>query len=172
MLILHDLTPAPWWLSAIGIAAISILLLWTTGRVFGLSTGLENLCALAGSRLPYFQRPDLRGSWRPWFLLGLVIGGAASALLAGGWAPIWDLGSVWDATVATSLGDTPIVKLVWMFAGGTLIGLGTRIGRGCTSGHGITGLALFQPASLAGVLSFMGAAILVSNLLYRLLLAG
>lgn len=173
MLILNDLSPLPWWLSALGIAAVSLLLLWTTGRVFGLSTGLDSLCALTGSKLPYFRRPDLgkAGSWRLWLFLGLLLGGFLSALLSGGWAPFWDMGSVWDASAALTLGSSPLVKVIWMFVGGTLVGLGTRIGRGCTSGHGITGLALFQPASLAGVLSFMGAAILVANLLYRVLLA-
>jgi uncharacterized membrane protein YedE/YeeE len=169
MLILNDLAPLPWPLAGAGIALISLLLLWTTNTVFGVSTGLENLCALF-SRQPYFQRPKLQGdgNWRLVFFVGLILGGALSALLSGGWAPIWDLG-IWDLRVAPVLGGGAMVKLAWMFGGGLLIGLGTRIGRGCTSGHGISGLSRLQPASLLSVLAFLGTAILTANLLFRLI---
>jgi hypothetical protein len=56
-----------------------------------------------------------------------------------------------------------------MFGGGLLIGLGVRIAGGCTSGHGIMGLATLQWASVRAVLSFMVAGILMANLLYRVI---
>jgi uncharacterized membrane protein YedE/YeeE len=44
-----------------------------------------------------------------------------------------------------------------LVAGGLLVGFGTRLGNGCTSGHGVCGLARLSPRSLAAVATFMGA---------------
>lgn len=164
-LILNDLQPMPGLLAGVLIGVITLLLLWTTGRRLGISTSYESFCSLA-SDLPYFRRPSLqgRGRWRLPFAGGLLLGGIASAVLSGGWAPIWDLG-MWD----TVIGGGPALKLAWMFAGGLLIGLGTRIAGGCTSGHGVFGLANFEMASLRSVLAFMATGILTSNLIYRVL---
>ncbi len=56
------------------------------------------------------------------------------------------------------------VKLIgsplWIAIAGLLIGLGTKIGNGCTSGHGVCGLARFSLRSLVGVLIFFGVAII------------
>ena len=49
--------------------------------------------------------------------------------------------------------------LPWLVAAGLLVGFGTRLGSGCTSGHGICGLARFSKRSLAAVLAFMGAGV-------------
>ncbi len=163
-LILHDLVPMPWALAGALIAVITLLLLWVGNQRLGISTGLENLCALA-LRAPYFRREEVAGSqgWRLPFLGGLVLGGFLSALLSGGWAPFWDLG-MFDAR----FGWGPAGKLVWMFAGGLLIGFGTRMAGGCTSGHGIFGLSNLERASLESTLAFMAAGIVTSNLVYRL----
>ena len=109
-LILHDLQPISWAIAGAGIGIITLLLLWTTGRRLGISTSFESFCSQA-SDLPYFQRDALkgRGRWRLPFAGGLLLGGIVSALLAGGWAPIWDLG-MWD----TVIGGGPLLKLVWM----------------------------------------------------------
>jgi uncharacterized membrane protein YedE/YeeE len=135
VLILHDLAPYPWVLGGALIGAITLLLLWVTKQRLGISTGFENLCALA-VRLPYFQRDEIAGShgWRLPFLGGLVLGGFLSAATSGGWSPFWDLG-MFDAR----FGWDPAGKIAWMFAGGLLIGFGTRLAGGCTSGHGISG---------------------------------
>jgi uncharacterized membrane protein YedE/YeeE len=163
-LILHDLVPMPFALAGALIAAITLLLLWVGNQRLGISTGLENLCALA-LRAPYFRREEVAGSqgWRLPFLGGLVLGGFLSALLSGGWAPFWDLG-MFDAR----FGLGPAGKLAWMFAGGLLIGFGTRMAGGCTSGHGIFGLSNLERASLESTLAFMAAGIVTSNLVYRL----
>lgn len=163
MLILNDLPAIHWAVAGAGVAAITLLLLWTTNRRFGISTVYESFCSLV-SRLPYFQRSELqgRGRWRLPFAGGLVLGGALSAVLGGGWRPTWDLG-MFDAVI----GWGPVGKVAWMFAGGVLIGLGTRIADGCTSGHGIFGLANFERASLVSVLSFMLAGIVATHVVYR-----
>ena len=129
-----------------------------------ISTGLENLCALAIDA-PYLRRGEIVRShgWRLPFLAGLVLGGFLSALLAGGWSPFWDLGR-FDAAI----GLGPAGKLAWMFGGGTLIGFGTRLAGGCTSGHGIFGVSNLERASLESTLAFIAAGMLTTNLVYRI----
>jgi uncharacterized membrane protein YedE/YeeE len=163
MLILHHLQVYPWWLGGLAIGAITLGLLWVTNKRLGISTGFENVCGLV-VRAPYFRRSEIAGSngWRLPFLGGLVLGGFLSAVAGGGWAPIWDLG-IFD----TAIGLGPAGKLVWMFVGGLLIGFGTRLAGGCTSGHGIFGLSNLERASLESTLAFMAAGIVTSNLIYR-----
>jgi hypothetical protein len=57
-----------------------------------------------------------------------------------------------------------------MFVGGLFIGFGTRLGGGCTSGHGIFGLSNFELPSLVTTLSFMIAGIATTQFIYRVLL--
>ena len=140
-------------------------LLLLANRRLGISTGLEDICSLV-LPAPYFRRSavlDGRG-WRLPLLAGLVLGGALSAVLGGGWEPIWALG-VFDRAIALG----PAGKLAWMFVGGLLIGFGTRLAGGCTSGHGIFGLANFERPSLLSTVSFMAAGIATTQLIYRLI---
>jgi hypothetical protein len=166
MLILHGLEPLHWAVAGAGLGMVTLLLLWLGGQRLGISTGFENLCALA-LRAPYFQRGELRGSrsWRLPFLGGLVLGGFVSALAGGGWAPLWDLGRF---DVAFGWGAPG--KLAWMFAGGLLIGFGTRLANGCTSGHGIFGISNLERASLEATLAYVATGILTTQLVYRVAL--
>jgi uncharacterized membrane protein YedE/YeeE len=166
MLILHDLQPYPWAVAGAAIGLLTLVLLFVLRKRLGISTGFENLCALVVTA-PYFRRPAIAAShgWRLPLLAGLVIGGWLSAQLGGGWEPIWDLG-LFDAVI----GMGPAGKVVWMFVGGVLIGFGTRLAGGCTSGHGIFGLANLEPSGLAATLSFMGAGVITTNVIYRLIL--
>jgi uncharacterized membrane protein YedE/YeeE len=165
MLLLHDLRVMHWAVAGVAIGAITLILLYATNRRLGISTGFESACALV-SRQPYFRRSELvgRGRWRLPFLAGLVAGGALSALLGGGLSPQWELGR-FDALVGTS----PLMKSAWMFAGGLLIGFGTRLAGGCTSGHGIFGLSNFEKASWVSTVSFMAAGVLTTQLVYRVI---
>jgi uncharacterized membrane protein YedE/YeeE len=166
-LILNDLPPLHWALAGAGIAAVTLLLLFVASRRLGVSTGFEDLCSLV-LQAPYFRRGAVisgRG-WRLPLLAGLMLGGFLSAALGGGWAPTWDLG-VFDQRI----GGGPLVKTAWMFAGGLLIGAGTRMGGGCTSGHGIFGLSNLEMPSLITTLSFMAGGIAATNVVYRLLFA-
>lgn len=164
MLILHGIETYHWAVAGLALGAITLLLLWVTNQRLGISTGFENLCALV-VRVPYFQRGEISGSqgWRLPFLGGLVLGGALSAATSGGWAPFWDLGRF-----DTVLGWGPAGKLAWMFGGGLLIGFGTRMAGGCTSGHGIFGISNLERASVESTLAFLAAGIVTSNLVYRL----
>ena len=164
-LILHALQPLHWAVAGAAIAAVTWCLLFVANRRLGISTGFEDVCSLL-LRQPYFHRDALvtNRKWRLPFISGLVLGGFLSAVAGGGWAPFWDLG-MFD----TAVGFGPAGKIAWMFAGGLLIGFGTRLGGGCTSGHGIFGMANLELPSLVTTLSFMAGGIVTTQLIYRVL---
>lgn len=123
------------WLTAlaggvlIGLAAT--LLLWLNGRIAGVS-GMLN-----GVLVP--RRGDV--SWRVMFLVGLVVAsGIYMRFVSGAYVPRVDF---------------PRVGLV---TAGLLVGFGTRMGNGCTSGHGVCGLGRLSGRSLVAVLTFMASA--------------
>jgi hypothetical protein len=164
-LVLNGAEPLHWAVGGAALALIVLAMLFFLNHRLGISTGFENICAL-GSKLPYFGRSELqgRGRWRLPFFIGLFGGGVLSAAVTGGWRPFWDLGLFDQAVGWGQLG-----KIGWMFAGGLLIGLGTRTAGGCTSGHGLFGLANFERSGLASVLAFMATGIITANIVYRLL---
>jgi uncharacterized membrane protein YedE/YeeE len=164
-LLLNDLPAIPWFVAGVGVAGVTLLLLWFGSRRLGISTGFEDVCSLV-LRVPYFRRDAVlsgRG-WRLPLLAGLVLGGLVSAVLGGGWRPTWELG-LFDERI----GLGPAGKLAWMFVGGLFIGVGTRLGGGCTSGHGIFGLSNLEMPSLITTLSFMAGGIVTTQLLFRVL---
>lgn len=114
---------------AIGISASCLLLL--NGRIAGIS-------GIAGGLFGAF-RGDV--AWRIAFLAGLVLAPAAYRLFA---------------PLPSSRIDAGWVTLA---IAGLLVGLGTRYARGCTSGHGICGLARLSPRSLIAVCVFMVSAL-------------
>ena len=123
-----------WWLALAGGVLIGLsatALLWLNGRVAGVS-GIINgvLFAKAG---------DV--SWRVAFLLGLVAaGGLYMAFVPGAPQPRTEF---------------PRVGLV---VAGLLVGFGTRMGNGCTSGHGVCGIGRLSMRSLAAVAMFVATA--------------
>ena len=165
-LILNDIQPIHWAIAGAAIAAITLTLLFVGNRRLGISTGFENVCSLV-VQAPYFQRDSLRGSnsWRLPLLCGLVLGGVISAVLGGSWEPTWALG-IFDSEIGWGTGG----KVIWMFAGGLLIGFGTRLAGGCTSGHGIFGMSNLELPSLVSTASFMAAGVVTTNLIYRVIL--
>lgn len=91
------------------------------------------------------------------FFFTLMVGGFLSATLHGTWAPGRTLGAAYDAMV----GAWP-ASLVPLVLGGAMVGFGTRMGSGCTSGHGLSGCSRFQPASLLATACFFGVAVAIS----------
>jgi uncharacterized membrane protein YedE/YeeE len=165
-LILNALPPMHWAIAGVLIAATTLLLLFVANRRLGISSGLEDICSLVLDQ-PYFRRGAVT-SGRPWrlpFLVGLVLGGFLSAALGGGWSPTWALGRL-DSALAMG----PLAKSAWMFAGGLCIGFGTRLANGCTSGHGIFGIANLELPSVISAASFFAAGTVMTQLLYRVIL--
>ena len=92
------------------------------------------------------------------FLAGIVIGGALSALVVGTYRPTLSYGAF-----TASFGAIPGTGGAVLLVAGTLIGFGARLGGGCTSGHGVCGMAMGSPASIVCTMTFMGAAIAVAH---------
>ncbi len=165
-LILNNLTPMHWAAGGAAIGVVTLALMFLLNRRLGISTGFEDVCSLV-LRAPYFRRDRLLSAraWRLPFVGGLFLGGVLSAVLGGGWHPTWALGML-----DTALGLGPAAKVAWMFVAGLFIGFGTRLGGGCTSGHGIFGLSNFELPSLITTLSFMAGGIVTTQLLYHVIL--
>ena len=124
----------PWASLAGGVllGLASALFILINGRILGIS-GI--LGGLIGRRVG-----DV--SWRVAFLLGMM----AAPLTLGLLAP-------------PGLLQSPRIEAgyAWVLVAGLLVGVGTRMGSGCTSGHGVCGLSRLSPRSLVATLSFMAA---------------
>ena len=129
---MSDFTPLPALLGGalIGLAAAALLLFH--GRLAGISG------ALAGILLP--RGGDV--AWRVWFLGGMVAGGLLLALMHPSWFAF---------EIDRSL---PILALA-----GVCVGFGTRLGGGCTSGHGVCGVSRFTRRSIAATCTFVATGI-------------
>jgi len=99
---------------------------------------------------------------RPLFLVGLILGAALASLSAGDSWTLTSLGSHFDERFGGDLA----VGVVSLFVSGCMIGLGTRIAGGCTSGHGISGLACFQVGSFVSTATFWSTGTLVAWLFF------
>ncbi len=108
-------------------------------------------------------RSPLPASVHLTFLLMLLAGGALSALASGTWSYRETLGTVHEALTGGG-----VMSLLALVVGGILVGFGTRMAGGCTTGHGLSGCSRLQPASLLATGSFFGAAVAVSFLLRAL----
>jgi len=127
--------------STIGGALIGIsasLMLYFHGRIAGIS-GIVG----GGLTLP---KGDM--SWRVLFVLGLVVGGFLVSAVA----------PELIGEAVTPVGATIIA--------GVLVGFGTRMGNGCTSGHGICGLSRFSFRSAVAVGTFMAVGFVVASVLH------
>jgi hypothetical protein len=103
--------------------------------------------------------PPLSAGLAATFVVCLFLGGLLSHWLAGG-RPAFGLGS--DFTTIVGNGWIAAAALV---GGGFLVGFGTQMSGGCSSGHGLNGCARLQPASFLATAAFFGAAVAVSLLL-------
>lgn len=99
------------------------------------------------------------------FFGSLAVGGLLSSLLDGRFAPAFTLRG--EAFARLTRGS-PLVGAAVLLVGGVLVGFGTRMASGCTSGHGLCGVSRFQKGSLVATMAFFGAGVLVSLALARL----
>jgi uncharacterized membrane protein YedE/YeeE len=149
------LFPAGWAHYLIGGLVIGsgvAVLFITTGLIGGMSSVFSSTWSYF-SRAPFFQQARFTGSrdWRLVLAVGLVVGALA-----------WRL---WTPTV----GAIPTTIPWWrLLAGGLLVGYGARRSNGCTSGHGICGLASLQLPSLTAVLIFLTTGMITAQLAFRI----
>ncbi|HCL4246237.1 YeeE/YedE family protein [Pseudomonas aeruginosa] len=124
----------------IGVA--SVLMLWGTGRIAGISGIFGGLLTPA--------RGDI--AWRAFFVAGMLLGGLLWPLISGEPLPV-ELQVSW-----------PLMLLA-----GVLVGFGTRLGSGCTSGHGVCGIGRLAPRSMVATAVFMASAFLTTFIIHHIL---
>ena len=125
-------------IGGVSIGLASGLLMATNGRIAGISSIVHRAFFLRGEQ-----------SWTVWFVLGLMLGPAVMLLI--GWV------------------SPPTVDVGWgsIIVGGLLVGMGTKIGSGCTSGHGVCGMGRLSVRSVVAVVVFMSVGVM-TVLLMRL----
>ena len=129
-----EFTPLAGLLGGALIGLSAALLMGGYGRISGASSILAGLLTLS---------VNAEFSWRFIFIIGMLIGAAWSGLI------------FFDVSSLSFIGG-PLSTI----AAGLLVGVGTVLGSGCTSGHGICGLSRFSTRSLAATCTFMAVAIL------------
>ena len=133
---MHDFTPISALVGGGLIGLAASLLLLGSGRIAGISGILGGVLSRT--------RGDVL--WRALFVLGLLIAGAAAAL----WAP-------------STIGESPR-SLPTLIAAGLIVGVGTRLGNGCTSGHGVCGISRLSARSIVATITFIAAGMLTVRL--------
>ena len=139
---MEHFTPLPALAGGLLIGAGALLLMLGAGRIAGISGILSGI----------LMRPFAERGGRLWFVAGLVLGGLGGFWLLGVPAPQLALGA-WPVLVPA----------------GFLVGVGARLGNGCTSGHGICGVGRLSVRSLVATLSFMLAGIVTVFVMRHLL---
>lgn len=104
-----------------------------------------------------------KGSWtmHATFLGMLMVGGFMASLLNGYYQPRFNLGEFHAHLFGSGMG-----YLITLFVGGAMVGFGTQMAGGCTSGHGLSGCSRLVPASLIATCAFFGTAVSVSLLIH------
>lgn len=138
-----DFTP---WLSLAGGVLIGLSAVIVMG-LFGKIAGIAGITKGFVGIVPGVGGPADR-SWRIAFLAGLIVAPVAVVLATGDWPR-----------------QTVPENLPGMALAGLLVGFGTALGSGCTSGHGVCGLARLSRRSLAAVAAFLLAAVLATTVL-------
>ena len=124
-------TPVASLLGGMMIGLAALLLLWLNGKIAGIS-------GIVGTAITDVS-PASR--WRWFFILGLLIGGGVT---------LYQWVGVAEIQLRASL---PV-----LIAAGLLVGYGTRLGSGCTSGHGVCGIGRLSPRSIVATCVFMAVA--------------
>jgi len=134
---MNDFTPLSALVGGMLIGLAATIYLVSHGRIAGI-TGI-----VAGALLPDDEGADARRARRP-FLAGLVLAGAGWQLLDP---------AVFGAPRAATAGALSVAVVA-----GLIVGFGTRLANGCTSGHGVCGLSRLSPRSAVAVAVFMAVA--------------
>ena len=139
---MENFTPISGLIGGLLIGLATMLMLLLNGRIAGISGIVGGLLTRKGSEV----------GWRAMFVAGLLLGAFVYMLATGG------------ALLVRIEASLPIVVVA-----GLLVGFDTRLGSGCTSGHGVSGLARFSKRSIVATSVFMGAGIVTVFLTHHTL---
>ncbi|MDX1617912.1 MAG: YeeE/YedE thiosulfate transporter family protein [Balneolaceae bacterium] len=180
--------PWPWYVAGPLIGLMVPLLLYIGNRTFGVSSSFRHVCAAtlpSADKFEYFRYNWKESRWNLWLVAGMILGGFIGGFLFDNPEPVQIADGTRQALTALGInsyeGLIPFDLFNWanllslegvvvMVLGGFLVGFGARYASGCTSGHGITGLASFQKASLLSVLGFFAGGLFVTYVLLPVIL--
>jgi len=160
----------PWWLGGLALAGVAVGFWQIVGRLLGVSGSFAAALRPGDSGVGggveaslaavYAARPRPAWSAHVTLLVAMLLGGALGALSRGSFQVRTDLGPDYAALFGAGW-------RMWatLIGGGLLVGFGTSMAGGCTSGHGLCGTSRLQRGSLAATVSFFGAAVAFSLLL-------
>lgn len=117
-----------------------VLLLLTLGRIAGIS----------GIAAGAMTQRGIERYWRLAFIAGIVLSAVLYMMFVG------------NLQIQTQMSSA------WLVIAGLLVGFGTRLGSGCTSGHGVAGLSRLSPRSIVATVTFMAAAIATTTVIRHL----
>lgn len=181
--------PWTWYVAGPLIGLFVPALLLAGNRLFGVSSNFRHLCAAALPGQVEFFKYDWResGAWNLVFALGILAGAVLASLFLGGNADVPLAASARDSLGALGIHDfsglVPSELFTWsalatgrgifmIVGGGFLVGFGTAYAGGCTSGHGISGLADLQLPSLVAVVGFFAGGLIGTWFILPKLLGG
>ena len=143
----------PWWIGGPLLGLCVVAMRWLMNERLGAMGAWSDVIQTVAAR---------RLSFGPfgWMLFGIIAGATAFALIAGG--PDFH-GYGWLTDTFSGTSGTMLVVAI-LLGCGLLIGLGTKIAGGCTSGNGLSGNAMLSPASLVATMTFFATAIVVTVL--------
>jgi uncharacterized membrane protein YedE/YeeE len=142
-----------WYIAGpmLGLCVVACRLLFNAR--LGVTGGYSEIAARLRARRLAFD-------WRGWFVIGVLLGGAAFALVAGG-PDFHGYGWLTAALHGSARWAIPPILL----AAGVLIGYGAKVSGGCTAGNGLSGSAMLSPSGFAATATFFATAIAVSFLI-------
>lgn len=178
--------PWPWFVTGPLMGAVAVALLLVGNRTLGVSASYRTLCAVvAPGRVEFFRFAWRQaGGWNLAFSAGVAIGGFVGVHLLGSVEAVAISAAARRDLAALGISDfaglAPRELFSWnalagralpsLLAGGFLVGFGSSYAGGCTSGHGILGLADRQLPSAVAVLGFFAGGIAASHLLLPFIL--
>lgn len=179
--------PWPWYVAGPLIGLFVPLLLVLTGKALGVSSSLKHTCAAAVPTEARYFNYDWKGSglWNLIFVAGILLGGVLAVQVLGGGGPTGMSAATKADLQGLGLSDfsglvppelfgwsslTTVPGIIVLVVGGFLVGFGARYAGGCTSGHGITGMATFQLPSLIAVIGFFVGGLFTTHVVLPLLL--
>lgn len=179
--------PWPWYVAGaiIGLTVPTLLLLGN--KRLGISSTLRQICAACyPAGIPFFNYDWKKDSWNLYFAAGILIGGILGGYVFANPAPVavssdtlqmfyqWGLADMHGLLPADILNWNNLLTwqgFLMIIVGGFMVGFGTRYAGGCTSGHGILGMAALQWPSLVATASFFLGGILFSHFVLPYILA-
>ena len=153
------------WIAGGLIGMLMLLVFWLTGKPLGASRAYCALVACCSNKQFFTSQKHDFNADRIWFVTGIVLGGAISAYMVHGaaWEVTTSMGSYYDSMMP----DSRVARAIILFVGGVMMGIGSRVAGGCTSGNAIVGVSQMKVSSVAAAaLFFVGGLAMVQALHY------